>query len=95
MLYLHTCMHTYSLASTLINIHQDHVLESRLGKVLGILERGGEFLRSEALNKGVLSEEDILRIHAETAAVPYSTEEEDAFPPERWYVCMFVCTMRY
>ena len=62
------------------------MLESRLGKILSILERGGEFLRSEAESKGVLSAEDILRIRAETAAVPYSNEEEDVFPPERWYV---------
>jgi len=100
--YMHACI----LASTLRNIHQDHVLESRLRKILGILERGGEFLRSEAESKGVLSAEDILRIQAETLAVSYSTEEEDAFPPERWYalceeivfllcmyVCMYVCSM--
>jgi hypothetical protein len=59
-----------------------------LGKILSILERGGEFLRNEAETKGVLSAEDILRIRAETAAVPYSLEEENAFPPERWY-CIY------
>lgn len=45
--------------STKLLLLQEHVLERRFGRFLSVLERGGEFLKSELLNKGLMTEGQI------------------------------------
>ena len=58
------------------------MIESRLEKILQILVRGGAFLRSEALDKRVLTNDEILQLQNEIDTS--FADVEDIFPPQSW-----------
>lgn len=59
---------------------QDHLIESRLKKILRILEKGGDLLRKEAIAKGEQSAIDAID---DDTTNNYS-DIDDIFPPESW-----------
>jgi hypothetical protein len=63
---------------------KEHVLENRLQKIIAILEKGGNYLKSEIKKQGSMTEAAIEKMQSDI--ITSSRDLDGLFPPSNWYV---------
>ena len=70
--------------ATKLSLLQEPDLEKRYGKLIGVLEKGGTYLRSELKAKGVMDDEGLRRLREEVLADSSELVNKANYTPENY-----------